>query len=219
MLGITKFGSGEDGRLNSALMEKKYLDMLEEKLTRADARIVVQRPPARHWYDIMINNIPINLKLTSGGSDNAFNKTAITYTLLGCVNPDMSAINRGFSEWYEYIKTHHDPTSKRNPEKEYHYLVINKNTPSRVLFKSIIDINTYRSNPSNILQIKWKHEFNHYGYKVPTAEFHQKKLELMSCIQTSLIKEYNSKRRFIDAILDDDLGDCNHNGKKRKRNN
>lgn len=211
---LLEFKTSGDGRLVSAIMETAYLDKLEELLIKKDKSINIWRPPARHWFDIMINNIPINLKLTTGGTDNAFNKTAITYTLLDGITNDAKIV--GFSEWYEFIKANYNSAINRNPFKEYHYLVINKNNPSKVLFKSILDINTYRSNPSNILQIRWKHEFNHYTYVLKTAESYQlKKLELLKCIQVSLVKEYKSKRSFIDANLDTDILQC-RKGKRRK---
>lgn len=204
-----------DGRLISAIMEKTFLDKLESGIHEINENIKIVRPAIRHWYDIMIDNIPVNLKITMGGSDNAFNKTAIAYTILGY--EANSSHNLGFSKWYDFIKKHYDSNMARTPHKEYHYLVVHKNDPTKLLFKSILDINTYRTNPSNILQIKWKHEFNHFTYSIgnDNSTYQKKKLELLKCIQDSLVKEYSSKRTFIEAHIDADLDlDLDH---KRKR--
>lgn len=204
-----------DGRLVSAIMEKKFLDKLEVGIHEVDKKIKIERPNIRHWYDIMIENIPINLKLTTGGTDNAFNKTAIAHTILGYEANHIHNLN--FSEWYDFIKNHYDPNMCRDPFKEYHYLVISKKDPNKVLFKSILDINTYKSNPSNILQIRWKHEFNHFTYNIgwtDNTRYQNKKLDLLKCIQTSLVKEYIGKRKFIEAHIDIDL----ELKKSRKRN-
>lgn len=205
-----------DGRLMSAIMEKSFLDKLESGIHEINENIKIIRPAIRHWYDIMIENIPVNLKITSGGSDNAFNKTAIAYTILGYEAKQSHQL--GFSEWYDFIKKHYDSNMTRTHCKEYHYLVIHKNDPSKVLFKSILDINTYRVNPSNILQIKWKHEFNHFTYSIgnDNSTYQNKKLELLKCIQTSLVKEYSSKRTFIEAHIDVDL-DLDHKRKKTRK--
>lgn len=211
-----KANSGDgDGRLISAIMEKSFLDKLEVGIHKINAKIKIVRPAIRHWYDIMIENIPVNLKITSGGSDNAFNKTAIAYTILGY--EANSSQHLGFSEWYDFIKKHYNSNMTRTPYNEYHYLVIHKNDPSKVLFKSILDINTYRANPSNVLQIKWKHEFNHFTYSIgnDNSTYQQKKLELLKCIQTSLVKEYSSKRKFIEAHIDIDLDQKRKKCRKR----
>jgi hypothetical protein len=212
-----------DGRIVSAILEKSFLDILEDQLTTVDENIKIERPTIRHWYDIMIDKIPVNLKITVGGTDNAFNKTAITHTILGYECD--KARQLGFSDWYEYIRSNYDSTMIRDPYKEYHYLVINKHDPSKVIFKSILDVHSYKSNPSNVLQIHWNHEFEHDNSNsnsnsnsniTTTIEYHNKKLELLKCIQTSLVKEYASKRNFIEAEIDSDL--IVKTSRKRKRN-
>jgi hypothetical protein len=73
----------QDGRIDSIIDEDKYLNGLKDILKTKNPMCKIDIRKARFWYDIRIQNIPINLKLTSGGTDNAFNKKAILYSLSG----------------------------------------------------------------------------------------------------------------------------------------
>ena len=73
-----------DGRLTSAVKEKEYLNLLEVGLKANHPTVRFEHQPAeRWWWDCRIQGIPINLKLTTGGTDNAFNKVAIIYSITG----------------------------------------------------------------------------------------------------------------------------------------
>ena len=86
-----------DGRITSAIKEKEYLDILERELKLKDPTIIIERPKERYWYDIRINTIPINLKITTGGTDNAFNKVAIFGE-----EPSNKCMN--YNQWYKFVK-------------------------------------------------------------------------------------------------------------------
>ena len=75
--------SEEDGRLLSALKEKEYLNLLIKGLEKHYSDIKIITAKKRGWFDIRIQGIPINLKITAGGTDNAFNKSAIIYSISG----------------------------------------------------------------------------------------------------------------------------------------
>ena len=185
-----------DGRLVSAVAEKDYLDALETRLKARNAAINVERPKERHWYDVRINGIPINLKITSGGTDNAFNKTAIYYTFTG---QEFDKHNMNYNEWFNYILAASKKT-KRIHESEYHYLVVDKAT-GKVLFKSILDIHSYKSNPCNIMQINWKNEFANSEYAIDDSKFIDKQRELLQTVQTSIRKSIESMKAFADADI------------------
>ena len=127
------FSKEGDGRITSAIKEKEYLDALKKGLLDNYAGFTVEISKERFWYDIMINSIPINLKLSSGGTDNAFNKIAIIYTITGA---DCSKRNMNYDEWFNIIK---DSKKKdtRNKQTEYHYLVVHKDT-GQVLLDSLL---------------------------------------------------------------------------------
>jgi hypothetical protein len=186
---------GEDGRLDSAVKETPYIKKLIEALPKD---FICDVPKVRYWYDICINGIPINLKLTTGKADNAFNKKAVE-TALTCGNLATTQ-NSSFNEFYAALKK--CAKNGRNLATEYHYLVINKTT-AKILFKSILDIHTYKTNPSNIMQINWKSEFDNIAYKCP--DYRAKIRELLKTIQTSLREWEERSRDFRLADIDADF--------------
>ena len=186
-------GNGHDGRISSAIAEKPFLDLLEKSLERSSFKI--ERPRDRYWYDIRINGIPINLKITTGNTDNAINKVAVIYTLTGI---EVKNKNMNFNTFYRILWNSKIKT-ERNRQTEYHYLVINK-TNGSVLLKSILDIHTYKTNPSNVLQINWKNEFGFIDYR---SDNNSKKMyDLLKCIQVSVRESINSNRQFAEADLE-----------------
>ena len=164
------YSSKEDGRLVSAIKETEFLDKLKIKLV--EHGYTVEIPKVRHWFDIKINSIPINLKITSGGTDNAFNKTAIIFSICGV---ESKSKNMNYNKWYKLL-TETPRKKSRDKLTEYHYLVIHKNT-NEILVKSIFDIHTYKSNPCNDLQINWDNEFKHNEYKIEDEDFLKKGIE------------------------------------------
>lgn len=192
--------TGGDGRITSAVKEKDYLDTLETFMKANYPNTIFERPPDRYWYDVRINHIPINLKLTVGGTDNVFNKKSILFTLTG----DESAMgNMNFSEWYKKIMAG-KIKSQRDRMTEYHFLVVNKDT-SDVLFKSILDIHTFKSNPCNDLQINWKNEFKHASYLTSDEDYEQKVKSLLKTLQTSVKQYLQSIIDFATANIDEDI--------------
>jgi hypothetical protein len=200
-----------DGRLNSAMLETPFLSLLTSKIKKKHPLISIEIPPPRHWYDIKIHNIPINLKITNGGTDNVFNKKAILYTLIK--NENMKIPNSmNFSEWYTHIiKYSSNITTLREPFKEYHFLVIHKKSKN-ILFKSMLDVIHYKSNPSNILQVNWNAEFEmNYNYNY-NSNTNSRIIDILKIIQKSLISEYNSKQLFIHSNIDNlNIGIVNNN--------
>jgi len=200
MCSLSSFSNGIiDGRLNSAMLETPFLSLLTSKIKKKHPLISIEIPPPRHWYDIKIHNIPINLKITNGGTDNVFNKKAILYTLIK--NENIKIPNSmNFSEWYNYILKHSSNiTTLREPFKEYHFLVIHKKS-NNILFKSILDVTHYKSNPSNILQVNWNAEFEmNFNFNSNT---NSRIIDILKIIQKSLISEYNSKQLFIHSNID-----------------
>ena len=187
---------GEDGRLDSALKEKVYLKQFVKALPHG---FEVQIPKVRYWYDIMINGIPVNLKLTTGKTDNAFNKKAVEATM-SCGGKIGTNQNSSYNEFYLHLK--HCAKNGRNLPTEYHYLVVNKGT-GEILFKPLLDIHTYKTNPSNIMQINWKNEFKQITHR--STDFKAKIRELLKVIQTSLRQWYERSKVFIDADIDADF--------------
>lgn len=185
-----------DGRIVSAVKEKEYLDLLEEGLRARYPTIRISRPADRHWYDIRIHDIPINLKITTGGTDNAFNKTAILFTVSGV---EIQKKNMNFNLFFKVL-TDSPKKTVRNQMTEYHYLVVNKADGVNLL-KSILDIHSYKSNPCNDLQINWANEFRNIDFKTPDDKFKEKIKELLTTVQTSVRQAIAGMKEFAEATF------------------
>jgi len=184
-----------DGRLDSAMKEGPFLVELKRILLEKHPDWVIDIPKERSWCDIMIQSIPINLKLTEAkSSDNCANKRAIFFSITGNADyPYSSTWNDLFDKLTTTpVKSHRDKTT------EYHYLVKNKLTGD-VLLKAMFDIHTYVSNPSNDLQINWKNEFTHLDYQ--PEDYPKKVHELLKCLQTSIKAMIERTARFANADL------------------
>ena len=179
-----------DGRLDSAVNENMYLRNISHFIQSEYTNIDIVVPNVRFWYDIKINNIPFNLKLSSGGTDNAFSKSSIIYTLLG--TEYSKKVN--YNDWINIIKNG-SIKKTRNRLTEYHYITIFKNSGD-FLVKSLIDIHTYKSNPSNILQINWKNELKNEEYE--TINYSEKIKEMLKTVQNSILIHFNNSNTFLN---------------------
>ncbi len=186
-----------DGRLNSANHEYLYLNSLSEHLKTEQVEV----PASRHWYDIKINSIPFNLKLTTGRStDNIFNKKAITFSLNGSYAEIEKIKYNTFDTWYKDLLTmNRKPT--RDKMTEYHFIVVNK-ISGQIMVKSLFDILAYRSNPSNILQVKWSHEFKFPHEYTPDNDIKQKQISLLQTIQKSVRDCNASRMEFCNTTIE-----------------
>jgi len=185
-------GSG-DGRIESATKESAYLEKLKENLVSNGHTVSI--PPDRYWYDVRIDGIPFNLKLTTAvSSDNAFNKVSIIYTLCGL---ESTKKNMNFNEWWSAIKTLGRKTARARMT-EYHFIVVDKRT-GKFLVRSLVDIHTYTKNPCNILQINWKNEFDHPDHDVGDdfAAYTAKINSLLKTVRDSLVQRRESEDVFL----------------------
>ena len=200
IVGVAKSES-DDGRIDSAIKETPFLNEMKRILLTDHPDWDIQISPPRASCDIMVNSIRINLKLTDcKSSDNSMNKPSIFYSITGLTTYPYS------STWNDFLERIRATTIKKQRDKptEYHYLVKNKLT-GHVLLKSIFDIHTYVSNPSNDLQINWKNEFLHADYGIDcdgSDEQYMKKVEeLLRCIQKSVREMIERSRLFAEADI------------------
>lgn len=187
-----------DGRITSAVKEREYLNLLEKGLKDNHPSLKFEHQPVdRWWWDFRVNGLTINLKLTTGGTDNAFNKVAIIYSISG---NEVEKRNMNYNQFFKVIKECPNKV-ERNHMTEYHYLVVNKNT-GKVLLKSILDIHTFKTNPCNDLQINWSNEFNNIEFVTPDLNFKEKIQELLKAIQTSVKQAIAGMKEFADANIE-----------------
>ena len=163
----------------------------------ADWEIIIS--PPRAFCDVKINSIPINLKLTDcKTADNSVNKGAIYFSITGRTDYPYSSNWNDFWKLLQEAKSCGQIKVERHRPTEYHYLVKNKITGD-VLLKSIFDIQTYISNPSNDLQIHWKNEFANASYTTKDDDYSQKVKELLCCLQKSVREMIARTQKFADA--------------------
>ena len=195
VLNAFQFSISRYGRIDSANDEGRFIHNFASIMGQIGYPVI--KAKARHWYDLKICDIPVNLKLTSCKcADNAFNKKSIAYTLIGDIETVEKLRETNYDEWFSKIKKYFENMpSQRNPVKyEYYYLVINKTT-KEVLFKSILDIHTYKKNSSgNVLQIDWKNEFQNKSYT--STDGRGKMRELLNNVQQAIIEEVQKSKSF-----------------------
>jgi hypothetical protein len=185
-----------DGRITSAVKEDEYLQQLKKGLKENHPSLTFEfQPVARWWWDCCVNTLKINLKLTTGGTDDACSKVAIIYTICGSEPKNK---NMNFNKFWEIIKAC-QKKAVRDPMTELHYLAVNKNT-GEFLLKSILDIHTYKTNPCNDLQINWKNEFAEIAYR--TTDYKAKIRELLKAVQTSVNQSIQGKKDFAEGNID-----------------
>jgi len=140
--------SHEDGRVNSSLGEDTVIELLISEY----GDLIESAPKARHWYDLKICGMPVNIKITTGkGADNVSSKKGLYYALTG---KDPSGVSDSWETFLNELKNNIKTT-----EKDYYFLVINKTDPSKVTHTSIKKIKNLTANANNLpFQKKWKFE-------------------------------------------------------------
>jgi len=138
---ITLTSNQADGRLNSAINEDEILKIIEQKF---DIKI----PNARDWADFYIDNIPVNIKITTTmTADNASSKKGLYYALTG-------EVYVGSESWELYLKKLKQ--NIKDTDKDYYFLVVNKTNTKDIFINSLKQISTLQPNGNNLpFQIKW----------------------------------------------------------------
>jgi hypothetical protein len=166
-----------------------------------DTEIDVKRAPIRHWFDVEIGGIPVNIKCTTTRSpDNAFNKRSIAETLLDDEDPEVIEFYKSPpSKIPEYLSevARLKWRKVRNRSKELHYLVVKKDT-RETLFISLLDVTHFVTNPSNILQINWKKEFENRSKC--DADISSRGLTILKIIAKSFSENMKATEAFIKRV-------------------
>ncbi|WP_181324521.1 restriction endonuclease [Helicobacter pylori] len=136
----------QDGRLNSSVNEEEILNTIKDYFP-------IQLPKAREWWDFSFeeNDIfyPVNIKTTTTKTaDNLNGKLGIYYALCGLLPEFNNEI-----AWEKYFQKLHKDLGK-NTNKDYYFLIINKNDSKDVFINSLKGIQTLQ--PNNLpFQCKW----------------------------------------------------------------
>lgn len=136
----------QDGRLNSSVNEEEILNTIKDYFP-------IQLPKAREWWDFSFeeNDIfyPVNIKTTTTKTaDNLNGKLGIYYALCGLLPEFNNEI-----AWEKYFQKLHKDLGT-NTDRDYYFLIINKNDPKDIFINSLKGIQTLQ--PNNLpFQCKW----------------------------------------------------------------
>ncbi len=134
----------QDGCLNSSVNEEEILNIIKDYFP-------IQLPKAREWWDFSFeeNDIfyPVNITTTKT-ADNLNGKLGIYYALCGLLPEFNNEI-----AWEKYFQKLHKDLGK-NTNRDYYFLIINKNDPKDIFINSLKGIQTLQ--PNNLpFQCKW----------------------------------------------------------------
>lgn len=150
-----------DGRVCSLVDEDLIINGLEKEFGNS-----IVKSKERMWYDIKVNDhkhgwIPVNIKSTSMKSnDNAGNMTMCVYSFTDYeININKNYKNGKMSKiLLEKIKK----KELNNSQRDYYFLVLNKNKPDDVIINSIRGLEHIVANPNNLpFQINWNKNRTH----------------------------------------------------------
>jgi hypothetical protein len=138
----------DDGRINASINEAEILNVIKRKFE-------IEVPRSRAWYDFAINTnndfYPVNIKTTdTTHADNLNCKLGIYYTLTGLL-PDFP----NETNWLNYFEKLKENIGT-NENKDYYFLVINKNEHKDVFVNSLRGLQILQPNGNNLpFQCKW----------------------------------------------------------------
>lgn len=137
----------DDGRINSAVNEANIIELLSQKFDILKAK-------KRDWFDFCYqsseNFYPINLKITELSTDNLNCKLGIYYALTG----KMPNFDNQIS-WENFLENLSKNIQKNN--KDYYFLIINKNDLNDIFWTSLKNINILTPNGNNLpFQANWQ---------------------------------------------------------------
>lgn len=138
----------QDGRVNASINESEILKKIQSEFE-------IELPPPRSWFDFAIPNehdkIPVNIKVTTTTTaDNVQCKLGIYYALTGKW-PDFP----NETPWGKYFSLLRNNINKEK-DKDYYFLIVNKNDSSDVFCTSLKQVNKLVANGNNLpFQCNW----------------------------------------------------------------
>ncbi|MFP6148060.1 restriction endonuclease [Helicobacter pylori] len=166
----------QDGRLNSSVNEEEILNTIKHSF-------LIQLPKAREWWDFSFkkNDIfyPVNITTTTKTADNLNGKLGIYYALCGLVPEFNNEI-----AWEKYFQKLHKDLGK-NTDRDYYFLIINKNDPKDIFINSLKGIQTLQ--PNNLpFQCKWDN-----NREIIQKDFDESKNFILSALAKSVTLRAN----------------------------
>ncbi|GAA9108289.1 hypothetical protein BTM329_13650 [Helicobacter pylori] len=162
----------QDGRLNPSVNEEEILNTIKYFFP-------IQLPKAREWWDFSFeeNDIfyPVNIKTTTTKTaDNLNCQLGIYYALCGLLPTFNNEI-----AWEKYFQKLHKDLGK-NTDRDYYFLIINKNDPKDIFINSLKGIQTLQ--PNNLpFQCKWDN-----NREIIQRDFDESKNSILSALAKSV---------------------------------
>jgi|688.fasta_scaffold41731_8 hypothetical protein len=156
----------DEGRVNSKKDEANVINwLLKNKKFKNSVRPVA----LRQFGDLIVTDEKgvdhyVNIKTSSGGSDNAFSKLGFlwAFTDLPIEKLPKSISNK---KWFELITKH-----KKDVGRDYWFLSLDKSDMNNVTLRGVKQVENWAKNPTNNLQINWRKE---HDTKVKKYTFEQ----------------------------------------------
>ncbi|GAA7002736.1 hypothetical protein Kyoto22A_12690 [Helicobacter pylori] len=176
----------QDGRLNSSVNEEEILNAIKHFFP-------IQLPKAREWWDFSFeeNDIfyPVNITTTKT-ADNLNCKLGIYYALCGLLPTFNNEI-----AWEKYFQKLHKDLGK-NTNRDYYFLIINKNDPKDIFINSLKGIQTLQ--PNNLpFQCKWDN-----NTEIIQRDFDGSKNSILSALAESIkLRVYLAFKEFFGEFF------------------
>lgn len=139
----------DDGRVNSIVDEEKVIDLMKKVYGLNN----VEEPPPRHWYDVKVKGVPVQIKSTEGGTDNFSSKKAILWALTDMSFEEIEDLTRLSWKRFENLLV-----SRKclNNGRDYDIICVNKST-GKMTYMTLKTLSDLKSNGSNLpFQVPWK---------------------------------------------------------------
>jgi len=149
----------KDGRVNSNIDETILINILEKEPLLQNRLYIPSK--CRHWFDIGVKDykygwLPINIKSTTTlTSDNTGNLAMCVYSFTSFSMDLKKPYQNGQMAkiLIEYLKNN---KLNKKLKRDYYFLVVNKNNPSKIIVNSIKGLRHLTPNINNLpFQIKW----------------------------------------------------------------
>jgi hypothetical protein len=153
--------NNNDGRVNSSNDEILIQDILQTKFN--NYKDIIIKAKERFWYDIKVYDFVnkkyyvCNIKVTT--TKTADNCCNLSGCLLSYTN-EMLDYDKKYDNGYcakNVIEKIKDNEFNKNKNKDYYFLVINKENTNEIIINSLLGLNKLTNNTNNLpFQIKWK---------------------------------------------------------------
>ncbi|MDR0971370.1 MAG: hypothetical protein LBM25_03185 [Bacteroidales bacterium] len=140
--------NNSDGRVNSLVNEGEILRLIQNKFD-------INLPKSRAGFDFSFEDndvfIPVNVKVTTTTTaDNLNCKLGIYYALTGLMPSFSNGIS--YDKYFEILKKN----LNENSDRDYFFLVVNKDNPKDVFANSLKGLKSLQPNGNNLpFQCKW----------------------------------------------------------------